>query len=175
MGFFQFKRKQVINASIDEVWDFISSPVNLKEITPDYMGFDITTEDLPEKMYPGMIISYNVTPLFGIKTRWVTEITHVVDKSYFVDEQRVGPYAMWHHEHIIEPIEGGVLMKDIVSYQPPFGILGNIADKLIIKAKLNEIFDYRTKVIHEKYISPIPDSVNYDIKSKNYISSKLYF
>lgn len=151
MGFYQFKRELRVKANIDEVWDFISSPRNLKEITPDYMGFDITTEDLPEKMYPGMIISYMVTPLFGIKTPWVTEITHVKDKSYFVDEQRVGPYKIWHHEHFIEPFEEGVLMKDIVSYKPPFGFLGSIANRLIINKKLDEIFNYRTKVIQEKY------------------------
>lgn len=141
----------MINATINEVWDFISSPRNLKEITPDYMGFDITTEDLPEKMYAGMIISYIVTPLFGLKTNWVTEITHLADKCYFVDEQRVGPYTMWHHEHFIEPYEGGVLMKDIVSYKPPFGILGNMANAFVIKRKLNEIFDFRTNAIEKKY------------------------
>lgn len=151
MGFYQFKRELRVKASMDEVWDFISSPRNLKEITPDYMGFDITSEDLPKKMYPGMIISYRVKPLLGIKTTWVTEITHVKDKSYFVDEQRVGPYKIWHHEHFIEPIEEGVLMKDIVSYKPPLNFLGSIANRLIIKKKLDEIFNYRTKMIQEKY------------------------
>jgi ligand-binding SRPBCC domain-containing protein len=151
MGFYQFKKKQKINTSIDQIWDFISSPANLKEITPDYMGFDITTEGLSEKMYAGMIISYKVSPLLGIKTNWVTEIKHVKDKKYFVDEQRVGPYNIWHHQHIIEPIENGVLMTDIVSYQPPFGFLGAIANSLIIKSKLNEIFNYRTKAIEKKF------------------------
>ncbi len=86
MGFYQFKRELRVKATMDEVWDFISSPKKLKEITPDYMGFDITTEDLPEKMYPGMIISYLASPLFGIKTTWVTEITHVKEKSNFIYE-----------------------------------------------------------------------------------------
>ena len=114
--------------SIDEVWDFISSPVNLKEITPDYMGFDIVTEDIPKRMYEGMIIGYKVSPIAGIKTKWLTEITHVVDKKYFVDEQRIGPYKMWHHQHFIEPLpEGGVLMTDIVTYQPPFGFFGGFS------------------------------------------------
>ena len=90
MPCFQFKRDQLINASLEEVWDFISSPENLKVITPDYMGFDING-DIPKKMYPGLIISYKVSPLLGIKTNWVTEITHVRDKEFFVDEQRVGP------------------------------------------------------------------------------------
>ena len=149
MGFYQFKRTQKINASIDEIWKFISDPSNLKLITPDYMGFDITSEDIPSKMYEGMIISYKVSPLLGIKTTWVTEITHLKENSYFVDEQRVGPYKIWHHQHMIQPMEKGTLMTDIVSYQPPLGFLGSIANELIIKGKLNEIFEYRTKALDE--------------------------
>ena len=132
MPFYQFQKQQKINTNIDEIWNFISSPANLKEITPDYMGFDVTTKNLPDKMYPGMIISYIVKPLFGIKTTWVTEITHVKENEFFVDEQRVGPYTIWHHQHKIKAIEGGTLMSDIVSYKPPFGFLGNIANSLII-------------------------------------------
>ena len=149
MAIYQLFTEQKIPASIDEVWDFISSPKNLKRITPDYMGFDITSKHLPEKMYAGMIISYIVKPLLGIKTPWVTEITHVRDKEFFVDEQRIGPYTMWHHEHRIEPIEGGVLMKDIVTYRPPFGIIGRLANKLVIGKKVRGIFDYREKAIIE--------------------------
>lgn len=151
MAFYQFQRKQKIKSTIDEIWEFISSPGNLKEITPDYMGFDITTKNIPDKMYVGMIISYRVSPLLGLKTTWVTEITHIIEKKYFVDEQRVGPYSLWHHQHIIEPTENGVLMTDIVSYQPPFGILGALANKLIIKNKLNEIFNFRTKAIEKRF------------------------
>lgn len=149
MGFYQFKKTQVINASLEVVWEFISDPANLKKITPDYMGFDITSKDVPSKMYAGMIISYRVSPLFGIKTTWVTEITHLKENSYFVDEQRVGPYKIWHHQHMIQPTEKGTLMTDIVSYQPPLGFLGSIANELIIKGKLNEIFEYRTKALDE--------------------------
>lgn len=151
MGFYQFKRTQLFNNSIEELWHFISSPKNLKVITPDYMGFDIISEDLPDKMYEGMIISYKVSPLLGIKTTWVTEITHIKDKQYFVDEQRVGPYKIWHHQHFLESTPNGTLMKDIVSYQPPLGILGKIANQLIIKKKLEEIFNYRTKALNEVF------------------------
>ena len=151
MAFYQFKKEQKVKTSMEDIWDFISSPRNLKEITPDYMGFNITSKDLPEKMYEGMIISYLVSPVFGIKTNWVTEITHVRDLQYFVDEQRVGPYSIWHHQHFIEPISNGVLMRDIVSYEPPFGFLGAIANSLMIKGKLQEIFDYRTQAIEKKY------------------------
>ena len=152
MAFYQKKSTQKVNATMEEIWDFISSPKNLKEITPPYMGFDITSEGLPDKMYQGMIISYKVSPVAGIKTDWVTEITHVDDMRYFVDEQRIGPYSMWHHQHWIEPCAtGGVLMSDIVTYQPPFGFLGAIANKLMIRKKLDEIFEYRTRAIEKKY------------------------
>lgn len=151
MAFYQFQREQYINASIDELWDFISSPKNLREITPKKMGFEIRTLNLPDKIYEGMIISYIVRPLFGIPTKWVTEITHIRDRSYFVDEQRVGPYKLWHHQHIILPKNNGALMKDIVSYQPPMGLFGRIANTLVIRNTLDEIFDYRTKALEKMY------------------------
>lgn len=151
MAFYQFEQTQKIPANIDAVWDFVSSPMNLKEITPSYLGFLVTSKNDENKMYPGMIITYKVSPLLGIKLSWMTEITHVKDKEYFVDEQRVGPYKLWHHQHKIIPIEGGVLMKDIVTYQPPFGFLGAIANSLIIKAKLKEIFDYRTIAVEKRF------------------------
>jgi ligand-binding SRPBCC domain-containing protein len=151
MPFYQFQKQQKINTNIDEIWNFISSPANLKEITPDYMGFDITSKSPAEKMYAGMIISYTVSPILGLKTTWVTEITHIVEKKYFIDEQRVGPYSLWHHQHIIEPIDNGVLMTDIVSYKPPLGFIGAIANFLIIKNKLQDIFEYRTKAIEKRF------------------------
>ncbi len=151
MALFQFRAEQKIAGTIEEVWEFISSPANLKEITPGHMGFDITSGELHEKMYPGMIIAYKVKPLFGIKMNWVTEITHVEEKRFFVDEQRSGPYAMWHHEHHIEEIDGGVLMRDIVSYIPPLGFLGSIANKLFIRSQLEEIFKYRTKALEKRF------------------------
>ena len=151
MAFYQFKREQLISAPIDEIWDFISSPANLSKITPDYMGFEIMSGELPEKMYAGMIISYKVKPLPGIKMTWVTEITHVEDKKYFVDEQRVGPYSIWHHEHLLSETDGGVLMTDIVSYKPPFGFLGSIANSLFIKRQLNKIFDYRVEAVEKLF------------------------
>lgn len=152
MPFYQKIQEQKIKASLDEVWDFISSPRNLKEITPKYMGFDIITPDIPDKMYQGMIIGYKVSPLLGIKTSWLTEITHVVDKKYFVDEQRIGPYKLWHHQHILEELpDGSVLMKDIVTYQPPFGFLGAIANSILIRKKLNEIFEFRNQAVDKRF------------------------
>ncbi len=111
------------------------------------MGFDITSGDLPETMYPGMIISYKVRPLARIKMTWVTEITHIEEGRFFVDEQRVGPYALWHHEHHLEEIDGGVMMRDIVSYRPPLGVLGALANRVLIRKQLKNIFDFRFRAI----------------------------
>lgn len=151
MGFYQFKRTQSLKQPIEKLWDFVSNPKNLKTITPDYMGFDIRTKDLPDQMYEGMIIGYRVSPVLGIKTTWVTEITHIKPGTYFVDEQRAGPYKLWHHQHFLEAVDGGTLMRDIVSYQPPFGLLGSIANKILIQQKLAAVFDYRQKVMDEMF------------------------
>lgn len=147
MGIYQLHTSQFLAASLEEAWTFISNPSNLKNITPETMGFEVVSKGLPEKMYPGMMITYSVKPLLGIKTTWVTEITHIQEMKYFVDEQRVGPYSIWHHEHHLEPAEGGVLMRDIVTYKPPLGMLGRIANRLIIRKKLREIFQYRERAL----------------------------
>ena len=140
---------QHINASIEECWAFFSSPRSLKKITPKTMGFQIT--DFDEKnMYAGQIIQYKVSPLAGLKLRWTTEITIVKDKEYFIDEQRFGPYALWHHKHFIKEIPGGVEMEDIVDYKVPMGILGQLVHPFLVP-KLNEIFEYRRKKLIELY------------------------
>jgi ligand-binding SRPBCC domain-containing protein len=143
--------KQSIPSDIDTIWEFISSPKNLKLITPPHMGFDIVSEMDSDKMYPGQIIAYKVSPIAGIKMNWVTEITHVKEKEYFVDEQRFGPYSLWHHKHFIKAIPGGVEMTDIVDYKIPFGFLGDIANSILVKKQLQEIFDYRFKKVEEIY------------------------
>lgn len=151
MATYSFEKEQKISANMKEIWDFISSPLNLSRITPEYMGFDILTENLPEKIYPGMIITYHVRPLAGIRMKWVTEITHVREGEYFVDEQRQGPYSMWHHQHHLIQIDGGVLMRDIVTYRPPLGFLGSIANRLLIRRQLEGIFNYRTRRMEELF------------------------
>ena len=151
MGFHQFKRVQHINTNLDELWDFISSPNNLSVITPPNMGFNIISENLPTRMYPGMIVAYKVKPLSGIKMTWVTEITHIEEKRYFVDEQRIGPYKLWHHEHILEEVTNGIQMMDIVSYKPPFGLIGSFANSLFIKKQLNDIFNYREEALNNLF------------------------
>lgn len=151
MGFFQLHKKQIIPTSIDILWDFIATPQNLKLITPPGMGFDIKSQNLPNKVYAGMIIEYRVRPLLGIPTTWVTEISQLIDKKYFIDEQRVGPYKFWHHQHIIEPHPNGVLMTDIVSYKPPLAFIGSIANSILISRKLSEIFDYRKVALEKRF------------------------
>lgn len=147
MAFYQFTVNQHITAGIEEVWEFISAPDNLKQITPPSMDFTVTGNSGGKRMYEGMIITYRVKPLSGIPVRWMTEITHVKDKAYFVDEQRVGPYRLWHHQHHITAVGDGVLMTDIVTYMPPLGFIGALANRLFIKKKLKEIFDYRFKAV----------------------------
>ncbi len=150
MKIYQLHKKQNLPISVDEAWNFLSSPTNLKAITPDYMSFDILSgADRP--MYPGQIIQYIVTPVLGIKTKWVTEITHVKDKQYFVDEQRFGPYALWHHKHFIKEIDGGIEMEDIIDYKVPFGWLGQLVQPILVKPKLEEIFEYRTQKLEDLF------------------------
>ena len=141
-NYFQFSAVQYLNSDLDSVWEFASSPKNLKKIVPDYMLFNITSK-VADRMYPGMIIAYQVAPLLKIKLNWVTEITHVVENKFFVDEQRVGPYALWHHQHLFEVVGDQVKMTDIVTYKPPFGILGIFANTLFIRKQLETIFEFR--------------------------------
>ena len=148
MKIYRFVRNQKIPIDKNEAWKFLSDPNNLKTITPDYMGFDILEKE-NTKMYSGQIIKYIVTPIFGIKMNWVTEITHVKDFEYFVDEQRFGPYKFWHHKHLIKEIKNGVEMIDVLDYALPFGFVGRFFHPIIIKPKLNEIFNYRRNKLIE--------------------------
>ena len=150
MKIYTLHKKQKLPISLEEAWNFLSNPKNLKIITPDYMSFDmITKTDRP--LYTGQILQYIVTPLLGIKTKWVSEITHIEDKKYFVDEQLYGPYSLWHHKHFIKEIDGGVEMEDIIDYKIPLGILGQLVYPFLVKPKLEEIFSYRQKKLIELF------------------------
>lgn len=142
MKIYSLRTKQNLPISLEEAWEFLSNPKNLKVITPDYMGFKTLSGD-DRSMFSGQIIQYIVTPVLGIPMKWVTEITHVKDKVYFVDEQRFGPYALWHHKHFLKEIPGGVEMEDIVDYKLPMGIVGQLIHPFLVKPKLEEIFTYR--------------------------------
>lgn len=141
---------QRLPISLDEAWDFFSNPRNLAVITPPEMGFTVQT-DLPARMHPGLIIKYRVRPLFNLPMTWVTEITHVVEGQLFVDEQRFGPYRFWHHQHHFREVPGGVEMRDIVHYDVGFGPLGDIANALVVAPRVRGIFDFRRRVLEQRF------------------------
>lgn len=146
MKIYRLETIQNLPISQKEAWNFLSDPRNLKTITPDYMGFEIVS-GAASKMYAGQILQYIVTPLLNIPLNWVTEITHIKEGEYFVDEQRFGPYSLWHHKHFIKPIKNGVEMIDIVDYKVPFGILGQLVQPFLVRPKLEEIFEYRKNAL----------------------------
>ncbi len=143
MPAYSLKAVQLIPASIDTAWSFFSSAANLPLITPPYMRFKIISQHHGDTLYAGQIIEYNCSPVLGIPLYWMTEITHVSPLRYFVDEQRFGPYALWHHQHHFKTVAGGTEMTDIVHYKMPLGILGRAAHALLLKKQLQEIFAYR--------------------------------
>ena len=152
MKSFHLTFRQKIPVSIEEAWDFFSSPLNLSRITPAEMAFEVTSDlSSIDKMYPGMIITYKVSPMLGIKLDWMTEITQVEELKYFIDEQRFGPYKFWHHQHHFKAIDGGVEMYDILTYGLPMGFLGNIANSIFVAGKLQQIFDFRRKKVEELF------------------------
>jgi len=142
--------QQDLPLSIEAAWDFFSRPENLARITPENLNFEVTSP-LPEKMYAGMIVSYRVRPLFGFAMNWISEITHVREPDFFVDEQRSGPYRIWHHEHLLEPIEGGVRMIDRVHYQLPGGLPAYWLLNQTVRNRLEEIFSYRRRKLIELF------------------------
>ena len=148
MKLYQLHSRQTLPITQDVAWAFLSNPANLKVITPTHMGFNILN-GADRDMFPGQIIQYSVAPFAGITTKWVTEITHVKEGEYFVDEQRFGPYALWHHKHFIKPVSGGVEMEDIIDYKLPFGILGQLAHPVLVKKQLQKIFAYREMKLEE--------------------------
>lgn len=147
MEIHQLHSSQLIDAPLDKVWDFFTYAGNLKLLTPPYMDMRITSGDLPATIHAGQLISYKLKPVAGIPVSWLTEITEVVPSKLFVDEQRKGPYKLWHHEHRFEEKDGKVLMHDTVHYQLPFSILGSLAHFLFVKRQLGNIFNYRRKQI----------------------------
>ena len=149
-GIYTLTCEQIVPISIEEAWLFFSSPQNLAIITPPAMRFEITN-GIPEVMYEGQIITYLVSVLPRVKTKWVTEITHMHPNNYFIDEQRYGPYAMWHHEHRFEVVEKGTLILDKVSYKLPLGRLGRFFGEHYVTKKLLDIFEFRSRFLLERF------------------------
>jgi len=145
--------KQILNASLSDVWKFISTPENLKLITPDYMDFTILNKEKTGEMYEGQIIEYTVKPIFSIPVRWITEITQVRQPDYFVDEQRFGPYKFWHHKHFLKEYKNGVIMEDLIHYSLSLGPVGVALNNIYIHRQLKAIFDFRAKKLNEIFNS----------------------
>jgi ligand-binding SRPBCC domain-containing protein len=144
-------REQQLNCDIKTAWEFFSSANNLSKITPKEMNFIVLTEMTEDEIFEGMIIDYYVSPVFGIKMKWKTEITQVDFQKSFTDFQKKGPYKLWNHHHEFIINDKGVLMKDSVDYELPLGFLGEIAHKLFVKKKLEHVFSYRYKVLEERF------------------------
>lgn len=155
---YQLKRTQFINADSQTCWKYFSAPENLHVITPDYIDFRVHTP-VPETMYEGLIIKYTIRPILGVPLTWISEIKTIQEESYFIDEQRKGPYSMWHHEHHFKEVEGGVEMTDIISYCMPFGFVGRFFHWLFIRKQLENIFDYRIRKVDELFnAKPVVES-----------------
>lgn len=147
---YSLRSSQKLPITLEEAWSFFSDPKNLNTITPDNMNFKTLSGD-EKSMFGGQIIHYKISPFPLVSMEWVTEITHVEPLSFFVDEQRFGPYKFWHHKHFFTQIENGVLMEDAVHYKIPFGILGRLFHPILVKPKLDEIFTFRTQKLIELF------------------------
>jgi ligand-binding SRPBCC domain-containing protein len=150
---YRLYREQQLNCTIETAWKFFSSPHNLSEITPASMNFVVLSDVKDKLVFKGMEINYRVSPLLGIPMRWKTIITQVDELKSFTDFQESGPYKYWNHFHEFIPNEKGVLMKDTVDYELPLGFLGRIAHSLFIKGKLNSIFDFRYRILNDRFNS----------------------
>lgn len=148
---YNLKMVQRIPVTLKDAWNFFSQPANLQQITPGNMHFNIISKHHESEMYAGQIIEYKVKPFLGIEMYWMTEITHVEQLKYFVDEQRYGPYEMWHHQHHFIEINGGVEMTDIVHYKIPYWIFGDIANELFVKDQLDKIFNFRLRKVEDLF------------------------
>jgi len=147
---YHLHRKQFLPTSLETAWAFFTNPFNLAQITPPWLDFKITNP-VSEKIYSGVIITYRLKTLFGLPTNWVTEITQVDKPVSFVDEMRLGPYLFWHHQHLFHVVIGGVEVEDSVHYALKLGILGQILHKMVVRAKLNDIFDYRQTALENLF------------------------
>ncbi len=144
------EQEQFLPISLEEAWKFFSDPSNLNAITPDDMVFEITSE-VPPAMYEGMMITYRIRPLLKIPIHWCTEITHIRAGSCFIDEQRMGPYRLWHHEHHFREVPGGVLMTDRLYYDIGKSFVGRIAGRLFVHRRVRQIFEHRYRILEQRF------------------------
>ena len=151
MKVYTVQRKQFIPVSLQEAWDFFSSPKNLAKITPSKMNFRILEISGGEKMHEGQIIKYRIKALPLFSVYWVTEILDVKEPFSFIDDQVTGPFKLWRHKHSFKEVEGGVEMTDEVSYDIPFGPLGLLAHWLFVGREVNGIFKHRFETLEKQF------------------------
>lgn len=154
MKIYTLQQTHILPTSVDKAWTFFSAPENLALITPGKMRFRIQYNSGHGRMYAGQLIRYTISIFPGLRSSWLTEITHVHEPHYFIDEQRFGPYALWHHQHHFKTVAGGVEMTDIVNYAIPFGIIGRLANELFVKRQLNAIFEFRSQAVARYFPNP---------------------
>lgn len=150
MKIYRIHQSQFLPITLDDAWRFFATPKNLEAMTPDFLNFKILSK-VPDVVHSGLIIEYRIRAVFGIPMRWLTEIKHVEEQARFVDEQRVGPFPFWYHEHRFEPVEGGIVMKDEVHYVMPWGILGRFIHWIFIRGRLLEIFRFRKRYLSQRF------------------------
>jgi ligand-binding SRPBCC domain-containing protein len=151
MKIYYYKTEQFLSTDINTAWNFFSSAENLPKITPPELEFNILTASGDKDIYQGMLIEYTVRPLFGIPLHWQTEILKIKKPEMFMDKQLKGPYKIWEHTHLFIQKEKGVLMKDEVKYRLPFGIAGKMAHSLIVRKKIERIFNYRREILNKLF------------------------
>jgi ligand-binding SRPBCC domain-containing protein len=150
MKLYRLHRTQILPVSLEEAWQFFSSPLNLPSITPPWLNLAAVGE-VPDRMFPRVIIRYRVKPLFGIPVTWISEITHVDAPHYFVDEQRFGPYRFWHHQHHFRKVDGGVELTDTVFYSLKYGPIGRLMHAFVVRKRLEDIFDFRQRALEQLF------------------------
>ena len=131
-----------------EAWEFFSNPLNLSKITPPWLNLKVTS-DIPRNMHQGMIITYRIKPMAFMPTRWISEITHVKTPTYFVDEQRLGPFRFWHHQHLFKEVVRDVEIQDIVHYAMPLGPIGEMVHAISVRKRVEAIFDFRKTALEQ--------------------------
>jgi len=146
----RFTRSQFLPVDLETAWGFFSDPRNLQTMTPPWLNL-VPTSEVPQEMHPGLIVTYQVKPALRIPVTWVTEITHVVDRQLFVDEQRSGPYRFWHHQHHFREVAGGTEARDVLHYALPLGPVGDLAGAALVRKRIDEIFEYRRHALEQRF------------------------
>lgn len=148
MALHRIEHRQVVPVDLDTAWRFFSDPRNLARMTPPEMAL-IPTGPVPDHMHAGMIIPYRIRPFPRLSFEWVTEITHVVERQFFVDEQRSGPYAFWHHQHHFREATGGTEVRDVIHYRLPFAPLSDVLLGHLVRRRVNAIFAFRRRALEQ--------------------------